>query len=136
MSNFSAWLEIRLFYFRIAPCLVDSVPDHLTLCYLCREIGFSLEIPASDSASFTLRHDRLNRESSKVTYVSTDSVRVTGGFEFEVHENGKMMPCGSLERIEGEWSMKCYMAAAVMEPGNSVLFQLKMGFQCLALKFI
>ncbi|KAG4134397.1 hypothetical protein ERO13_D08G154000v2 [Gossypium hirsutum] len=132
MNNSSVWLEIRLFYVRIAPCVIDSAPDHLTLCYLRREIGFSLEVngsrvPASDSASFTLRRDRLDRESSEVTYLSTDSVRVTGGFEFEVYENEKMMLCGSLERMEGEWSMDCYMAAAVKEPGNSAFFQWKKG---------
>ncbi|XVE73808.1 hypothetical protein DITRI_Ditri11bG0148300 [Diplodiscus trichospermus] len=132
MNNSSAWLEIRLFYVRIAPCVIDSVPDHLTLCHLRREIGVSLEIngsrvPASDSASLTLRRDRLNRESSEVTYLSTDSIRVTGGFEFEVYEDEKMVLCGSLERMEGEWSMDCYMAAAAMEPGNSAFFQPKMG---------
>ncbi|KAA3469366.1 C-terminal binding protein AN-like isoform X2 [Gossypium australe] len=132
INNSSVWLEIRLFYVRIAPCVIDSAPDHLTLCYLRREIGFSLEVngsrvPASDSASFTLRRDRLDRESSEVTYLSTDSVRVTGGFEFEVYENEKMMLCGSLERMEGEWSMDCYMAAAVKEPGNSSFFQRKKG---------
>ncbi|XVF80131.1 hypothetical protein PTKIN_Ptkin15bG0045700 [Pterospermum kingtungense] len=38
-----------------------------------------------------------------------------------------MLLCGSLERMEGEWSMDCYMAAAAMEPGNSAFFQPKMG---------
>lgn len=132
MNNSSVWLEIRLFYVRIAPCVIDSVPDHLTLCHIRREIGVSLEIngsrvPATDSASVTLRRDRLNRDSSEVTYLSTDSVRVIGGFEFEVYKDEKMVLCGSVERMEGEWSMDCYMAAAAMEPGNSALFQPKMG---------
>ncbi|XVF33262.1 hypothetical protein REPUB_Repub17cG0153800 [Reevesia pubescens] len=133
INNSSVWLEIRIFYVRIAPCVIDSVPAHLTLCHLRREIGVSLAIngsrvPASDSASLTLRRDRLNRESSEVTYLSTDSVRVTGGFEFEVYEDEKtILLCGSLERMEGEWSMDCYMAAAAMEPGNSAFFLPKMG---------
>ncbi|OMP00319.1 transcription factor ASG4-like protein [Corchorus olitorius] len=133
INNSSAWLEIRLFYVRIAPCVVDSVPDHLTLCHLRRELGVSLEIngsrvPASDSASLTLRRDRLNRESSEVTYLSTDSVRVTGGFEFEVYEDEKnVLLCGSLERMEGEWTMDCFMATSVMGSGNSAFFQPKMG---------
>ncbi|PPD94295.1 hypothetical protein GOBAR_DD08667 [Gossypium barbadense] len=38
-----------------------------------------------------------------------------------------MMLCGSLERMEGEWSMDCYMAAAVKEPGYSSFFQRKKG---------
>ncbi|XWS32130.1 hypothetical protein CRYUN_Cryun23aG0134700 [Craigia yunnanensis] len=132
IDNSSVWLEIRLFYVRITPCVIDSVPDHLTLCHLRHEIGVSLEIngsrvPASDSASLTLRRDRLNRESSEVTYLSTDSVRVMGGFEFEVYEDEKMVLCGSLERMEGEWSMDCYMAATATEPGNSAFFQPKLG---------
>ncbi|OMO64409.1 hypothetical protein CCACVL1_21790 [Corchorus capsularis] len=133
INNSSAWLEIRLFYVRIAPCVIDSVPDHLTLCHLRRELGVSLEIngsrvPASDSASLTLRRDRLNRESSEVTYLSTDSVRVTGGFEFEVYEDEKnVLLCGSLERMEGEWTMDCFMATSVMGSGNSAFFQPKMG---------
>ncbi|KAL4352933.1 hypothetical protein GQ457_06G031830 [Hibiscus cannabinus] len=133
INHSSVWLEIRLFYVRIAPCVVDSVPDHLTICHLRREIGVSLEIngsrvPASDSAFITLRRDRLNREASEVTYLSTDSVRVTGGFDFEAYEDEKkVLLCGSLERMEGEWIMDCYLAAAATEPGNSAFFQPKMG---------
>ncbi|KAE8681555.1 transcription factor ASG4-like [Hibiscus syriacus] len=133
INRSSVWLEIRLFYFRIAPCVVDSVPDHLTLFHLRREIGVSLEIngsrvPASDSAVLTLSRVRLNREASEVTYLSTDSVRVTGGFEFEAYEDEKkVLLCGSLGRMEGEWSMDCYLAAVATEPGNSSFFQPKMG---------
>lgn len=133
MNNSSVWLEIRLFYVRISPCIIGSVPDHLTLSHVHREIGVSLEIngsrvPASEAASLTLRRDRLNREASEVTYVSTDTVRLTGGVEFEVYENEKIvLLCGSLERMEGEWSMDCYMATAAMESGNSTFFQPKMG---------
>ncbi|GMJ00936.1 hypothetical protein like AT1G01500 [Hibiscus trionum] len=132
LNNSSVWLEIRLFYVRISPCVIDAVPHNLTLCHIRREIGVSLEIngsrtPSSDSAHLTLRRDRLNRETSEVTYLSTDSVRVTGGFEFEVHEDGKKLLCGSLERMEGEWSMDCYMAISAMEPGNSAFIQPEMG---------
>ncbi|XP_039005493.1 uncharacterized protein At1g01500-like [Hibiscus syriacus] len=132
INHSSVWLEIRLFYVRIAPCLVDNVPDHLTLCHIPREIGVSLEIngsrvPASDSAVITLRRDRINREASEVTYLSTDSVRVTGGFEFEAYEDEKqVLLCGSLERMKGEWSMDCYLAAAATELGNSAFLQSKM----------
>ncbi|GLU00707.1 hypothetical protein SLE2022_180550 [Rubroshorea leprosula] len=133
MNNSSLWLEIRLFYVRIAPSVIGSVPDHLTLSHVHREIGVSLEIngsrvPASEAASLTLRRDRINKEASEVTYLSTDSVRVTGGVEFEVYENEKIvLLCGSLERMEGEWSMDCYMATAAMESGNSAFFLPKMG---------
>ncbi|KAB5527137.1 hypothetical protein DKX38_020984 [Salix brachista] len=138
----SPWLEIRLFYVRITPCAIESVPDHLTIRHLRRSISTPLEIngskiPSSDSASLTLRRDRINKESSEVTYVSTDSVRVTRGVEFEVLDNKDMVLCGSLERIESTswgnngsvgglendaktgWSLECCVAAGVFE-GNSV----------------
>lgn len=145
----SSWLEIRLFYVRITPCVIDSVPDHLTLCHLRREISTPLEIngsriPAADSASVILRRDRLSKESSEVTYVSTDSMRVTGVVEFEVMENNDMVLCGSLERMESSWaglendsktgwSMECYMAASVGE-GNSAFFQPRMGVSAPAIE--
>ncbi|KAG6582633.1 C-terminal binding protein AN, partial [Cucurbita argyrosperma subsp. sororia] len=142
----SAWFEVRLFYVRISPCVIDSVPDHLNLRHLRREIGVSLEIngsqiPASDSVSIALRRDRLNKESSEVTYVSTDSIRVTGGVEFEVYENEDLILCGSLERIETNWingsvglennsktgwTMECFMAASMCS-GSSAFFQPKLG---------
>ncbi|KAJ7962458.1 Erythronate-4-phosphate dehydrogenase family protein [Quillaja saponaria] len=142
----SAWFEIRLFYVRVAPCVTDSVPDHLTLCHLHREIGVSLEInghriPASEAATLKLRRDRVDKESSEVTYVSTDSIRVTGSVEFEVYENEGLILCGSLERLEANWTnggvglgndsksgwiMDCHMAAAISS-GSSAFFQPKLG---------
>ncbi|KAL0547808.1 hypothetical protein IC582_012237 [Cucumis melo] len=142
----SAWFEVRLFYVRISPCVIASVPDHLNLRHLRREIGVSLEIngsqiPASDSASIALRRDRLNKESSEVTYVSTDSIRLTGGVEFEVYENEDLILCGSLERMDANWingsvglennsktgwTMECFMAASMCS-GSSAFFQPKLG---------
>ncbi|ESR58195.1 hypothetical protein KPL70_010098 [Citrus sinensis] len=142
----SAWLEIRLFYVRISPCVISSVPDHLTLCHERREVGVSLEIngsrvPSSDTTSLTLRRDRLNKESSEVTYVSTDSVRVTGSIDFEVFDKD-MVLCGSLERMESTWnngsdsrtagwSMDCYTAIG---SGSSAFFQPKLGVSAPAIE--
>ncbi|XP_052192374.1 C-terminal binding protein AN [Diospyros lotus] len=143
----SSWFEIRLFYVRIAPCAVESVPTQLTLRHLRREIGVSLEIngtrvPASEATSVTLRRDRLDKESSEVTYVSTDSVKITGAVEFEVYEKEELILCGSLERMEAAWStgfvglendsktgwsMDCYTAASIVS-GASSFFQPKFGF--------
>ncbi|KAK8636250.1 hypothetical protein V6N13_004954 [Hibiscus sabdariffa] len=124
LSNSSVWLEIRLFYVRISPLVIDVVPQQLTLRHIHRELGVSPEIngshiSSSNSAHLTFYRDRLNRETSEVTYLSTDNIRVTSGFEFEVCEDEKKLSCGSLERMEGEWSMDCYMAISAMEPGNS-----------------
>ncbi|KAJ0964207.1 hypothetical protein J5N97_029329 [Dioscorea zingiberensis] len=105
----SSWLEIRLFYVRISPCPVDSVPPRLTLSHLRREMGVSLEInggrvPSSDPTALTLRCDRLDRDAAEVTYVSTDLVRLTGAVEFEVTDDkGFLILCGSLERMEVPW---------------------------------
>ncbi|CAN1309052.1 Uncharacterized protein At1g01500 [Linum perenne] len=129
----SSWLEIRLFYVRITPCVIDTVPDHLILRHLRQETTTPLQIngskiPADDSATVILRRDRLDKESSEVTYVSTDSVRVTGALEFEVLEEeeeksgSELLLCGSFERMESAWaendsktgwSMECYVAASV-----------------------
>ncbi|CAL1398860.1 unnamed protein product [Linum trigynum] len=149
----SSWLEIRLFYVRITPCVTDTVPDHLTLRHLRRESSTPLEIngsriPAVDSACVNLRRDRLNKDSSEVTYVSTDTVRVTGALEFEVLENAELLLCGSFERMESAWgngavgtendsktgwSMECYVAASVGE-GSSLFFQPRMGVSAPAIE--
>ncbi|CAF2052426.1 BnaCnng08710D [Brassica napus] len=124
----SSWLEVRLFYVRIAPCVVDSVPDSLTLRHPRRETGASLEvngvrIPSPQTASLKLRRDRVDRESSEATYVSTETVRVAGYVDLEVYDGEDMVLCGNLDRIEGAWSnngtvsdpktgwgLDCYMA--------------------------
>ncbi|KAL8249469.1 hypothetical protein R6Q59_006337 [Mikania micrantha] len=112
----TGWFEIRLFYVRITPCAVNTVPGHLSLRNLRREIGVSLEIngfrvPSANPALVTLRRDRVDKESSEVTYVSTDNVRVSGAFEFEVIDDElddrEMILCGSLERIEPTYNHNC-----------------------------
>lgn len=127
----SASFEIRLFYVRFSPCVVDAVPDLLTLSHLRRQTGAGLEIngsriPASETASVSLRRDRIDRESSEVTYVSTDSVRVSGAVDFEVLDKEDLVLCGLVEMVENGsklgWSMDCFAAA-----GSSVFFQPKLG---------
>lgn len=144
-------LEIRLFYVRIVPCAVDTLPDHLTLRHLRRELGIFLEIngsrtPSSDAVSITLRRDRVDKDSSEVTYVSTDSVKISGHVEFEVFEEGQdsnLILCGSLQRddataawnngsalendVKTEWDMDCYVANGITTTGKSTFFQPKMG---------
>ncbi|PKA66313.1 Uncharacterized protein AXF42_Ash007010 [Apostasia shenzhenica] len=106
----SSSLEIRLFYVRISPCSPDSAPECLILSHPRREMGIALEIngsriPASSRTSLALRRDRLDCSAGEVTYVSTDSVRVTGAVDFEVCDgDGNLMLCGSLERMEAPWS--------------------------------
>ncbi|KAL6557181.1 hypothetical protein OROMI_017531 [Orobanche minor] len=139
-------LEIRLFYVRITPCAVDNPPAQLKLRHLRRELGVLLEIngkriPSSDAVSINLRCDRVDKDSSEVTYVSTDSVRISGPAEFEVCEEGDgrdLILCGSLERVDAAapwgnenspendsktgWSLECYLATSVAN-GKSAIFQ-------------
>ncbi|CAM8981489.1 unnamed protein product [Rhodiola kirilowii] len=143
ISHHSAWFDIRLFYVRVAPCVADCIPDFIILRLPRREIGVALEIngtrcPTSESASLSLRRDRVDKEASEVTYVSTSSVRVTGSVEFEVYEGDGdvMILCGALERLEtrwtggsrSNWSLECYAAAVVAEKERfSAFIQPKMG---------
>lgn len=126
----SIWFEIRLFYVRIAPCAIDAAPDYLTLRHLRNELGVALEINgsrviASETASSTLRRDRVDRDSSEVTYVSTDNVKISGDVEFEVCDKENLVLCGSLGRFEDEWSMDFYAGGS---SASSAFFQPKLGF--------
>ncbi|XP_027336039.1 uncharacterized protein At1g01500 [Abrus precatorius] len=134
----SACLEIRLFYVRISPCVVNSVPDHLTLCHPHRQIGVSFVIngspvPASEPAPIPLRRDRVDRDAAEVTYVATDSVRLSGSADFEVYENEGLFLCGSLERLDSEWgngsgwSMDCHVGLESIGSGCSAFFRPKLG---------
>ncbi|KZV57653.1 hypothetical protein F511_03113 [Dorcoceras hygrometricum] len=131
-------LEIRLFYVRVAPCSVDSLPDRLTLRHLRRELGVSLEIngsrvESSDSVSISLRRDRVDKDASEVTYVSTDSVKISGPAEFEVCEEDDLILCGSLQRADvaswtngSGWSMDCYVATSIAN-GRTAFLQPRTG---------
>lgn len=141
--------EIRLFYVRISPCVTEAVPDHLTLRHLRSEHGVALEInglrvPDLNPANVTLKRERLDKNSLEVTYVSTDSVRITGRVEFEVLEKEDVILCGSLERMDDNlangvvgldndlgsgtgWSIDCYMANLMDSADSSAFFQPKLG---------
>lgn len=142
-SRPSSSFEIRLFYVRISACVTDTVPNLLTLSHLRRQIGSSLEIngsriPSDDIVSLSLRRDRIDKDSSEVTYVSTDSVQVIGALDFEVFDGEDLILCGSLERLDqpvwingrtgpdkgskSGWSMDCYAGGSL-----SAFFQPKRG---------
>ncbi|MQM20446.1 hypothetical protein Taro_053465 [Colocasia esculenta] len=48
--------------------------------------------------------DRVDRGAAEVTYVSTDSIRLTGAVDFEVRDGDDLLLCGALERMEMPWS--------------------------------
>lgn len=106
----SIGFETRLFYVRIGPCAVENSPEFLALRHLSGELGVPLEINGSrfPEVTSTLRRDRVDQESSEVTYVGTDSVRITGSVGFEVYEKDDLLLCGSIERLESDWNIDCY----------------------------
>ncbi|KAH1149762.1 Uncharacterized protein HKD37_16G044612 [Glycine soja] len=140
----SACLEIRLFYVRISPCLVDTLPDHLTLCLPRRHAAVSLivnaaPVPASAPTTLPLRRGRVDRHAAEVTYVATDTVSLSGSADFEVYENDKLFLCGSLERLDADWGagsapasasgwgMDCHVAAGSAGSGCSAFFGPRLG---------
>lgn len=98
-----AWFDVRVFYVRVVNCPLDNTPDVLTMRYPPRDIGTSLEvnggrISPSEELKLTLRRDRLDRDSSEATYVSTDHFRASGTVSFEVHDKVHALLSGSFER--------------------------------------
>ncbi|KAK4744652.1 hypothetical protein SAY87_010964 [Trapa incisa] len=107
--NGSVHLEIRLFYIRLSQYHAESVSNNLILRHFHRDLGVSLEVngshvPELSPASLTLKLDRVDKENMEVTYVSTDSVRISGGVEFEVLDGRDVTLCGSLARVDDNWT--------------------------------
>ncbi|KAI9080071.1 hypothetical protein K1719_038004 [Acacia pycnantha] len=108
--------------------------------------GFRL--PPLETTSLTFCWDRVDKESSEVTYVSTANIRVTGSVEFEVYEKDGLILYGSLERMDADWTngnaglrndsktgwiMDCHVAMSI-ELGSSAFFQPKLGVSAPAIE--
>ncbi|XP_051147456.1 uncharacterized protein At1g01500-like [Andrographis paniculata] len=119
------WLDLRVFYVRVSECIMDdgSMPGYLTLNHVPLSRDTLLEVNCvrasiySDGVSTLLKRDRLDKRSEEVTFVNTDSIRVTGSVMFEVFHENKLVLNGTLEfsgdngfvgelRYPG-WSMNC-----------------------------
>lgn len=121
------WLDLRVFYVRVHKCVLDddSTPDHLALNHVPLNPDTLLEVNCvrtsiySDGVSTLLKRDRLDKQSEEVTFVSTDSIRMTGSVKFEVFRENVLVLTGRLElchsngslgehRHQGQvWSMRC-----------------------------
>ncbi|XP_057788371.1 uncharacterized protein At1g01500-like [Salvia miltiorrhiza] len=121
------WLDLRVFYVRVSKCVVDddSTPEYLTLNHVPLNRDTLLEVNCvrtsiySDGVSTLLKRDRLDKQSEEVTFVSTDSIRMTGSVKFEVFRENVLVLTGRLElchsngslgehRHPGQiWSMSC-----------------------------
>ncbi|KAL6986786.1 hypothetical protein U1Q18_043717 [Sarracenia purpurea var. burkii] len=132
------WFDLRVFYVRISNFLVDdSTPEFLTLNHIPLNPDTLLEVNGvrctinSEGMSSVLRRDRMDKKSEEATFVSTDSIRLTGSVKFEVFDKEYLVLYGVLEMsnkngFTGEskssvrrWSMNC--EEPVMNAGNGFL---------------
>ncbi|XP_030948530.1 uncharacterized protein At1g01500-like isoform X2 [Quercus lobata] len=98
------WLDLRVFYVRFSKCKIgDSSPEYLTLNHIPLDHDTLLEVNGvrtsiySDGVSTLLRRDRLDKKSEEATFVSTDSIRMTGSVKFEVFDKDVLVLSGVLE---------------------------------------
>ncbi|OVA07018.1 hypothetical protein BVC80_1117g7 [Macleaya cordata] len=122
----SPWFDMRVFYVRISNCEVDSsTPEYLTLNHIPLSPDTLLEVNGvrssiySDGVSSLLRRDRVDKKSEEATFVSTDSIRMTGSVKFEVFDREDLVLSGVLEMSNSngfigesknhskQWSMDC-----------------------------
>ncbi|KAK7312344.1 hypothetical protein VNO77_36132 [Canavalia gladiata] len=119
------WLDIRVFYVRVCKCeLDDSTPEFLTLNHVPLNPDTLLEVNGvrssiySDGVSTLLKRDRVDRKYEEVTFVSTDSIRMSGSAKFEVFDEDVLLLSGVLELCHSNgviresyngqrWCMKC-----------------------------
>ncbi|KAL3514635.1 hypothetical protein ACH5RR_027352 [Cinchona calisaya] len=132
-----SWFDIRVFYVRISNFMVDdSTPECLTLNHIPLSPDTLLEVNGSrcsiysEGASCFLRRDRVYKKSEEATFVSTDSIRLTGSVKFEVFHKEDVVLSGVLEMLfsngfTGEsngntrkWSINC---ETVMSTGAGFL---------------
>ncbi|XWS62795.1 hypothetical protein CRYUN_Cryun06bG0041300 [Craigia yunnanensis] len=121
-----SWLDLRVFYVRVSKCETDdSTPENLTLKHVPLNPDTLLEVNGvrtgiySDGASTLLRRDRLDKKSEEATFVSTDSIKLTGSVKFEVFNKDALLLSGILELCDSNgyteesrgsdqtWSMNC-----------------------------
>jgi len=129
------WLDIKVFYVRVCKCeLDDSTPGFLTLNHVPLSPDTLLEVNGvrtsvySDGTSTPLKRDRVDRKSEEVTFVSTDSIRMSGSVKFDVFDRDVLLLSGVLElcntnsvvresSYSGQrWSMNC---ESYIIPGTS-----------------
>lgn len=106
------WLDLRVFYVRVSKCEIDdSTPEYLTLNHIPLNRDTLLEVNGvrasiySDGVSTLLRRDRLDKKSEEATFVSTDSIRMTGSVKFEVFDKDILVLSGALELCNSNGSV-------------------------------
>lgn len=99
----SPWFDLRVFYVRISNCEVDELtPEYLSLNHIPISPDTLLEVNGkrssiySDSVSSLLRRDRVDKKSEEATFVSIDSIRMTGSVKFEVYDRDDLLLTGHM----------------------------------------
>ncbi|KAF9609831.1 hypothetical protein IFM89_018773 [Coptis chinensis] len=122
----SPWFELRVFYVRVSNCEVDGLaPEYLTVNHIPLSHDTLLEVNGgrcsmySEGVTSLLRRDRVDKKSEEATFVSTDSVRMTGSVKFEVYNDKDIVLSGTLEMSHSNgfngdskhnskrWNMNC-----------------------------
>lgn len=116
-----SWFDIRVFYVRISNFMVDGyTPEYLTLNHIPLDPDTVLEVNGrrctlqSEGSSCRLKKNRVDKKFEEATFVSTDSIRLSGGVKFEVFDGKDVILSGNLEicneskdNDNGKWSMSC-----------------------------
>ncbi|XP_051150871.1 uncharacterized protein At1g01500-like [Andrographis paniculata] len=132
-----SWLDVRVFYVRITNFTADdSSPESLTLRHFPASPETVVEVNGarcamdSDAMSCTLRKDRVDKESEEATFITTDSIRVSGGVRFHVFDREDLVISGALEMSDDngfsvesttksnaakKWVMKCESATGLLK---------------------
>lgn len=103
-SSSLPWFNIRVFYVRISNFIVDNTtPDFLTLNHIPLSPNTLLQVNGtkcsihSQGVSCLLKRDRVDKKSEEATFVSTDSIRLTGSVKFDVFDKDDLVLSGVLE---------------------------------------
>ncbi|KAI3761202.1 hypothetical protein L1987_51614 [Smallanthus sonchifolius] len=115
-----SWFDIRVFYVRVNNFMVDGyTPEYLTLNHIPLDPDTVLEVNGkrctlqSEGSSCRLRRNRVDKIFDEATFVSTDSIRLSGSVKFEVFDGEDLILSRALEISDekengfGEWSMSC-----------------------------
>lgn len=73
-----------------------------------------------DCVSCSLRQDRVDNTSHESTFISTDSLRINGGIQFEVLNGEEVLLTGTLDPCDGgsTWVMNCRAASGFTKLGS------------------
>ncbi|XP_076950177.1 uncharacterized protein At1g01500-like [Bidens hawaiensis] len=87
------WFDIRVFYVRISNFMVDGyTPEYLTLAQIPLSPDTILEVNNkrctldSQGILCRLKRNRIDKKFEEATFVSTDSIRLSGSVKFEVFD--------------------------------------------------